>query len=313
MKGKIGVILLVGLLAFAAMGSVRAEGTASVTVQNATPTANITVLNSGWTLISTIIPNTNFYVNISVNDADGTDDVFQSNFTLRFPASGYATNNPSGSYKFGYDSVNDIPSQFAPTSGVYLNGVTEVDVSTTTKVLSFNIILNKTAIDSNGVLIWIINGTSEDLSGGIGTTSISYLGMASFVEITYATISTGTTNFAWTGAPESNVSSTFYTVVTSNDAYQLNASYTGFFLGGSGEAWGVPTVDPTIWVKNAGQSTATQLLNASASPGNNATWYSSTTGYMLNQTHYMNLVLPAGLAKNVVYTGVTIWIQAKNV
>jgi len=132
--------------------------------------------------------------------------------------------------------------------------------------------------------------------------------MAPFVEYSYWG-NAGSTDFLWIGTAESNQTVSFSTLVTSNDQYELNSSYTGFFDAGV-NAWG----DPTLWIKQNVQTGYVQIINASAAPGTNVTWYTSVAGqfYEANQTHQIGLEFPAGISKDVTYTGVTLWIQAKN-
>jgi hypothetical protein len=78
-------------------------------------------------------------------------------------------------------------------------------------------------------------------------------------------------------------------------------------------AFQAPWNAPTFWIKESG-TTAIQIPNVSSTPGVNSTWYNSVGGsfYNSNRTHSIALVFPAGIDKAVTYSGVTIWIQARN-
>lgn len=70
---------------------------------------------------------------------------------------------------------------------------------------------------------------------------------------------------------------------------------------------------PSFMVKEAGCPLYGPIANATGETGLNTTWYSSVGGgYQLTRTHYLYLTFPPGLQKNVIYTGVKIWINAYN-
>jgi hypothetical protein len=133
--------------------------------------------------------------------------------------------------------------------------------------------------------------------------------MGAYVFITY-TGNAGGTAFSWSGLIGQNISAAFTTVVTSNDVYTLDASYSGVFTNvTSGDGWGVPPVAPTFWVKSSSSTYAKQLPTGAT----NVTWFTNLgIRYQESQSHNLYLTFPSGLDKAYTYTGVTIWIQARN-
>jgi len=144
----------------------------------------------------------------------------------------------------------------------------------------------------------------DDSSAANVTQSVNFV-MAPYVELDYWG-NAGNMDFNWAGEAETNQSVIFNTLVTSNDNYELNCSYTGAFQA----PWGAPV----FWIKENSQTNATLIPNVDLTPGQNSTWMAITGGYRYQQnlTHTIYLEFPAGIAKDTTYSGVVIWIQARN-
>jgi len=307
-KQIMAAFLCIGLFAGTVLGTaayVRAEGQANADVINATPTIiQQDIVDAGYVVTNTIVPNTITYLNVSINDTDGIADILNTTVTLRH-LSTVETNNPAKTYRVCYNESQATGYQVYPTTGTYLQSVTRTTFGTTMLNYSFEVIVNKTAIDSNGVLtLWTYGLEVEDDSSAANVTALKNFLMAPFVELDYWG-NAGANDFLWTGTPESNQTVSFNTLVTSNDNYNLNCSYTGAFAA----PWG----PPEFWIRYEGDP-AIAIPDVSLTPGINSTWYAGTGGYryMHNITHYIALEFPAGIAKDTTYTGVTIWIQAQN-
>lgn len=309
MKRKILICLVIGLTLLAPMGIVKA-GNATVVVPNAAPTINAYTIGRFSAVITALEPNQVFWANVSVTDTDGIADIWNTTIDLRLSTYNIS-NDPARTYKFAYNESKGTVYQIWPTSGSYIISCVRSIWGTTHVNYSIEFILNKTAADTNGLATWHYSIAVKDKSDIISTSAQKDYSMGAFVEISYFG-NAGGTDFTWTGVAESNISAAFNTVVTSNDVYELNASYTGFFVGGGGQSWGNPSVNPKFWVKRNIQLAYTLLNNATLSH-TNTTWFTNTAlVYGENFGHTLNLEFPPGLTKGVTYSGVTIWIQAKN-
>jgi hypothetical protein len=266
------------------VGLVQAEGSASANVTNSVPVVeNQEVVNGAWVVVTTVVPMVAFYYNVSVSDGDTAADIVNTTIQLKYYTAD-DSNNPSTTYEFFYNETLTLFAQVRPdpTGDIYLNSV---------------------ARDTNGIFRWHIDTTVEDVLGTKSNSGDHNFIMGPYVEMTYWG-NAGNMDFNWTGQTETNQSATFNTLVTCNDVFELNASYTGDF----GPSW----PNPEFWIKPlAGAST--QLPDAGASPGTNNTWFTSggPSSFLQNNTHILSLVFPPGVPKGT-YTGVTIWIQAKN-
>ncbi|MEW5937664.1 MAG: hypothetical protein AB1665_07590 [Candidatus Thermoplasmatota archaeon] len=309
------IVLCIALLV--PMGLVRADasagssGSATVTVTNSAPTVDSYIIrNSTWATVTSLVPNAEYYFNVTVTDADGKEDI--QNTTVYFRNSGYdEANNPSRTYEVAYNEAQNQAYQVKPSSGSYLQSVTNSTSGATQITYCFKLYLNHTAQDSDGAYGWNYIVRVIDDTGATVTTASQQIKMGALVEISY-TGNAGGTNFTWSGGAETNNSATFNTIVTANDAYSLNMSYTGWFRGPANQTWGVPKQEPTFWVRVAGGAVF-GVVNASANPGNNTTWYMSTVGgYQHSLIHYLNLDFPPGLERGLTYDGTKIWINAYN-
>ena len=303
---------IIGLVAVALMIScgslvIAESGPGTAHVTNAAPTVTTQILNETWDVKTSLMPNVQYYYNVTVFDTDGTGDLGTVTVDMAYKTTTYA-DDPAQTYRFRYSNTTGVWSKIRPSSGTgqYLNiGQSSLYyIDNVTVTVSFAITLNKTAKDTNTVADWRFAAITTDQDSITSVEVVKNIIMGPYVGLTY--VATTGTAFEWTGAPDSNQTAAFTTTVTSNDVYTLDASYTGWFQ----SPWG----DPELWVKQDGQSNYVQLVNASAVPGDNITWFTSLTtgGYLMVQTHKMGLVFPPGVEKEVDYVGIVIWINARN-
>lgn len=310
-KKVIGLIMCLALSSSLLTGMVVTgnTGLGSAEVANAIPSSSVDILDITWTSVGTVLPNALFYYNVTVNDPDGFGDIQNVTLEIKYDAT-TPINNPEIYYRFAYNDTLGQWFQMNPSTGNYLNTLQSsiFPINATTGIFSFAVTVNKTAMDTNGLNDWGAVARIRDYSGSYISSPYRYFIMGPFVELTLIG-NAGGSDFHWIGEAESNVTIQFYTVVTSNDQFDLNCSYTGFFDAGFAP-WG----SPVMWVKQILQTNATLIPNATAAPGTNATWYTSSdiTFYDYNRTHQIALFFPPGITKGVTYTGVTIWIQARN-
>ena len=284
------------------IGLVQGAGSGSVIVINAAPSVvSQDIQDAGFVSTTMVAPDATFYFFVTVADVDEATDILNTTILLQF-SSYNSADDPTVTYEFCYNEALGASFQLKPATGTYLTAVVRTPVDVNTIEYRFEIVLNKTAIDTNGLDEWDFGTTVVDTSLVSTVSTNSPFVMGPFVEIAYWG-NAGGMDFSWTGSAESNQSATFNTLITSNDAYELNASFTGAF----GAPWGVPT----LWIK-ASASPAVLVPDASGAPGTNTTWYSNPVlQFWDNQTHSLNLEFPAGLTQGA-YSGVTIWIQARN-
>ena len=282
-------------------------------VQNVAPTITDQSVNAtDWGSVTNVDPYVNiFYYNFTVYDADGFGDIKQAKMVLTYQF--YDDNTPERHYAANYTESSTVWKILAPypAEDYYFNTTIAscsrnvIDAYNVT--YSFAVKLNKTAQETvNDAATWNFRAWAEDDGGDSGDAIITF-DVTPFSQIT-VTGNQAVTNFRWAGTAQSVQSATFYTKVTVNDGYELNASYNGWFSAAGGATWG----DPVLTVKEASQPATTPLPNATA--GQNNTWYTSPDipVYQLNQTHIMYLVFPVGISKGYTYIGVTINIQVKN-
>jgi|GEM_PF-6736857 len=285
---------------------VKAEGQASANVIKAPPTiVQQQILDASFTPTGTMVPDATFYLNISVNDVDTVGDILNTTVTLRY-LSIIAPNDPLHTYRFCYNETQALAYQIYPTTGTYLQNTVRTTFGANMVNYSFEVILNKTAIESEGIPTrWSYNLNVQDNSTNPNTTASQFFIMGPFIEFSYWG-NAGGMNFNWTGEAETNQSVSFNTLTTANGNYDLNCSYTGSF----GAPWG----SPIFWIKESSKTNATLIPDVSTTPGQNSTWFTRAGGpiFWNNQTHTIALVFPAGLTIGT-YTGVTIWIQARNI
>ncbi len=282
----------------------------NIDVGNSTPEiVRQSINNTAWSSVATTVPFVEFYYNFTVYDADGIADIKDSKITLTFNY--FLTDNPSQHYEANYTEGTSAWLLLKPTVAAPNEYLKEVDCDRIVEDLynisySYAFILNKTAQDTNSALTWYFIAESTDMSDSTGTSQLAFA-MGPFSEIA-VTGNDGVTAFRWTGTAQSTQSVTFYTEVTSNDGYELNASYTGFLSALGGATWG----DPELAVRQE-SGTFVSVPNATASPGTNTSWHTTLNlVYEGNLTHYMTLVFPVGITKDLTYDGVDIWIQVKN-
>ena len=308
MKKILTLVMCLGLLAGTSMGMptiVKGEGAGSAGVANVAPTVTHEILDTSWTTATTVAPFlTTFYFNVSVTDVNGVVDIENTTFTMRYSTLPLQVDNPAYSYKFCYDETLAQEFLIYPiTDDGYLVSFVRTVMSPTQVNYTFELRLNQTAKDTNGANEWKYYGSTTDLSAVTVSTSEKYYAMDPYISMNYWG-NAGGMDFSWTGEPGSNQSAEFNTLVTSNDIYNLNCSYTGAF-----EApWGAPT----FWIQYDGW-TPVQIPDVSATPGANATWITTASPYSYNRnlTHTIALEFPADISK-ITYTGVTIWIQVSN-
>lgn len=286
-------------------------GTGTADILNADPVATVDILDTSWTTTGTVLPNNQFYFNVTVNDPDNPGDIQNVTLDIRYDTTAPA-DDPTIFYRFAYNNTNLEWYQMRPYTQDYIDEVasTITVINATAVNYSFALTLNKTALDTNGVSDWNTIARVLDYSNTLVSSPSRNFIMAPFVDaVLYG--NAGGSDFYWSGAAESNQTAQFNTVVTSNDWFSLNTSYTGFFDAGVAAApWG----SPEMWVKQILQPTAVQIVNSTMFPNTNVTWYTSGAGpfFAYNRTHEIALVFPSGLTKGATYSGVTVWIYAYN-
>ncbi|MCK5038003.1 MAG: hypothetical protein KAS16_02785 [Thermoplasmata archaeon] len=299
--------MLVGGIGIGFGQLVAAEGDGTATIINAAPSATDQLIyDAGWGLQTSIVPDTMFYFSVTVSDVDGIGNILNTTITLNHMGS--VEDNPNVRYQFCYNEIDGAYqwAQLIP-SGAEMYIIPGSCVRTETLpndiTYDFAVIMNKTAQDSNGAPSWRFSTTVRDADGGIYVVPFTTFGMGKFLEISYSGNAAGM-DFSWTGTAETNkVAASFTTRVTSNDNYDLNASFTGAFDGG----WGAPT----LWVKSP-LTAYVQLPDASAQSNLNVTWDTiSGPSYNSVIVNTLALDIPAGTAPGT-YTGVQIWITAIN-
>jgi hypothetical protein len=311
---KKAILVFAACLALLAPAGIVSAGDGSATVANTAPTIVSYDIRDGTNAVITgVAPQTSCFLTIVVNDVDGYDDVVNTTMLFNYPNTP-VTNDPVNTYKVAYNETNGAGYLIWPTTDDgYLIGASRVYTGLTQVTYVFEMQFNKTARDTGASLAWGLSATTKDASGSMASTGVKYHSMGAFVEITYAG-NAGGTAFSWAGLVGSNISASFTTTVTSNDVYTLDASYSGFFYNATqAVGWGNPVVNPTLWVKQTSQTTAKLLPNCTAGTGLNITWYTNL-GIRYQETvgHVLSLNFPAGLDKGPTYTGVKIWIQARN-
>ena len=302
--------ICLGLLTGTSMGMltiVKGEGAGSANVVNADPTLTHEILDTSWAPVTALSPYlTTFYFNVSVNDADEWTDIWNTTFTMKYSIGSTESDNPATTYRFCYNETLAQEFLVYPTTDDgYLVSFTRTVMSTTQVNYTFELRLNQTAKDTNGAAGWKYYGATTDASNVSVLSTDKFYSMNPYLNIDYWG-NAGGYDFYFEAEPESSSTVSFNMLATSNDLYELNASYYGDFQA----PWGTPT----FWIKYDAQPLM-QISNLTATPAADTIWHTTAGPYHYNQnlTHYIILDFPAGIDKLAGdYTGVTIWIEATN-